>query len=347
MKAVRWHGPRDMRLVEIPRPSPGPGEVLLRIESVGVCGSDIHYYLEGRIGSQVLTEPIVLGHEFAGIVESLGDGANPALVGRRVAVEPGTPCQVCESCRRGRYNVCPAMRFPGGPGCEGALCEYIAVRADSCFPVPDSIDAPMAALIEPVSVALHTIELANLSPGDTVAVIGLGSIGLMAAQIAGHSGASTVYGADLLPYRVAAASRYGVAQAFQSAAGEGAGEVVDRIWAATGGRGVDVAIDCTNTSDGLGIACRVARPGGRCVLTGISGQDWDPLPVCVARRRELELRWCRRFCHNFPSAIAMVAAGTVDVRGLLTHSFPLEQTLAAFELVADSADNVLKASIDR
>jgi len=347
MKAIRWHGPRDLRLVEIPKPVPAPGEVLLRIESVGVCGSDIHYYVEGRIGSQVLTEPVILGHEFAGIVEALGRGANPALEGRRVAVEPGAPCGVCEWCRRGRYNVCRAMRFPGGPGCEGALCEYVAVRAESCFPVPDSIDAPMAALIEPVAVALHTIELAKLSPGDTVAVIGLGSIGLMAAQIAEHSGASVVYGADLLPYRVAAAGRYGVAQAFQSASGGGADGVVERIWDATRGRGVDVAVDCTSTSDGLGIACRVTRPGGRCVLTGISGQDWDPLPVCVARRRELNLQWCRRFCHNFPAALAMVAAGTVDVRGLLTHSFPLERTQDAFALVAASADNVLKASIDR
>ena len=347
MKAVRWHGPRDMRVVEIPKPVPAAGEVLLRVESVGVCGSDIHYYLEGRIGSQVLTEPIILGHEFAGIVESVGAGANPALLGRRVAVEPGTPCHECESCRRGHYNVCLAMRFPGGPGCEGALCEYMAVRADACFPVPDSLDAPMAALIEPVAVALHTVELARLSPGDTVAVIGLGSIGLMAAQIASHSGASIVYGADLLPYRVAAASRYGVAEAFASASGDATGEVVERIWTATGGRGVDVALDCTNTPSGVGIACRVARPGGRCVLTGISGQDWDPLPVSVVRRRELNLQWCRRFCHNFPAAIAMVAAGKVDIRGLLTHSFPLDQTRDAFELVAASADNVLKASIDQ
>lgn len=341
MRAIRWYAPRDMRLEEISKPVPQPHEALIRIESVGVCGSDVHYYLDGRIGSQALDRPTILGHEYAGIVEAVGAQADNALLGKRVAVEPGIPCMRCEWCRRGHYNVCTQMFFPGGPGCDGAFCEYMTVHAEFCFPVPETISPQVAALIEPVAVALHTVELARIAPGETVAIAGLGSIGLLAAQFAKRSGAHTVYGIDRLPYRAAAGARWGVDEAF-----DGGVASVESVWQATGGRGVDVALDCTNTPEGLAMACRMARPAGRCVLTGISGQDMDPLPVGIARRRELNLQWCRRFCHNFPAAIAMVASGAIDAEGLLTHSFPLERTQEAFELVAGSADNVLKVSID-
>ena len=135
MKAVKWFGPKDMRVVDIDTPKPKPHEALIRIESVGVCGSDMHYYLDGRIGQATLTEPTILGHEYAGIVESVGAEADASLIGKRVAVEPGIPCQRCEYCRTGNYNVCRNMFFPGGPGCDGSLSEYYTVHADFCFPV--------------------------------------------------------------------------------------------------------------------------------------------------------------------------------------------------------------------
>ena len=342
MKAVQWVAPRQMRLITMDKPSPRPQEALVRLESVGVCGSDIHYYTEGRIGNQVLTGPTILGHEYAGIVESVGTEADPALVGARVAVEPGIPCMQCEWCRTGHYNVCRKMYFPGGPGCDGAFRDYIAVDARFCFPVPGNVTAAAAAMLEPLSVAIHTVELAQLKPGETAAVIGLGSIGLLTAQVLKLSGAYPIYGADLLPYRAAAASRYGVDSPIDASRED----AVETILKATGGRGVDVAIDCSNRSETLAQVCRVARPAGRCVLTGISGADCDPLPVSDARRKELTLRWCRRFHHNYPTAIALLAAGRVDVLSLITHTFPLEKTAEAFELVAANADNVLKASID-
>lgn len=342
MKAIRWYGPRDMRLVEIAKPVPKPHEALVRVESVGVCGSDLHYYRDGRIGSQVITKPLILGHEYAGTVESVGNEADPRLIGKRVAVEPGIPCLQCEWCRTGHYNVCRDMYFPGGPGCDGALCEYMAVHAAFCFPIPDGLSMPQAALIEPAAVALHSVELANIVPGDTAAILGLGPIGLLTAQIAKLAGVHTLYGTDLLEYRVVAGRRYGVDVGFNAAEEE----TVQRIMAETGGRGVDVAIDCTNASEGLGLAVQVTRPAGRCVLTGISGKEYDPLPVSVARRRELTLRWCRRFRHNFPPTIALVEAGRIDLRSLLTHSFPLERAQEAFELVAGNKDAVLKVSID-
>lgn len=342
MNAVQWVAPRQMRLVKMDTPAPRPHEALVRLESVGVCGSDVHYYIEGRIGNQILTEPTILGHEYAGVVESVGEEADRSFVGKRVAVEPGIPCMNCEWCRTGHYNVCRSMYFPGGPGCDGALRDYIAVDARFCFLVPDSVTSAAAAMLEPLAVAIHTVELAEIKPGETAAIIGLGSIGLLTAQVLKMCGVRVLYGADLLDYRVQASACYGVDAAFDASHVDAVAAILDT----TGGRGVDVAFDCSNRSEPLAHVCRIARPAGRCVLTGISGKDSDPLPVSDVRRKELTLRWCRRFRHNYPTAIALLASGKIDTLSLITHSFPLERTGEAFELVAANADNVIKASID-
>ena len=342
MKAVKWFGPRDMRLVEVEKPAPKPHEALIRVESVGICGSDLHYYVEGRIGSTVITSPLILGHEFAGIVEDVGPAADRSLIGKRVAVEPGIPCLKCEWCRDGHYNVCKDLFFPGGPPYDGVLCEYVAMHAEFCFPTPDGMSAAAAAMIEPLGVAVHTVELAEVKPGETAAILGLGPIGLLTAQVAKLAGIRVVYGTDLLDYRVDAGRKYGVDVAFNAARQD----TVEMIMRETGGRGVDVAFDTARSSETPGLACEVVRPAGRCVLTGISGKDYDPFPVGVARRKELTLRWCRRFRHDYPRAIALAGSGKVDVASLITHSFPLERAGEAFELVAASEDHVLKAFVD-
>lgn len=343
MKAIRWYAPRDMRLVDVDKPVPKAHEALIRIESVGVCGSDMHYYIDGHIGGNHIKEPLILGHEYAGIVESVGADADPTLVGQRVAVEPGIPCMKCEWCRRGNYNVCCDMFFPGGPPHDGALSEYYTVHAGFCFPVPETMSAPVAAMIEPLAVALHTVELAHAAPGETAAIIGLGPIGLLVAQVARECGLGPIYGADLRDYRVEVSPKHGV----DAACNASDIDPIEFIMDATNGRGVDVAFDCTNASEGIAIAMDVARPAGRCVLTGISGKVDDTIPVGRARRKELTVTWCRRFKNNFPTAIAWALEGRIDVESLITHSFPLERTNDAFELVANYGDGVLKASIDR
>lgn len=342
MKAVQWLGPRKMALAEVPKPSPKPHEALIRIESVGVCGSDIHYYAEGRIGDQLVKPPLILGHEYAGIVEAVGDAADPSLVGKRVAVEPGIPCGECEWCEIGMYNVCEKMFFPGGPGSDGALSEYYTVNADYCHPVPPTMSAAHAAMVEPLAVAVHAVELAQLHGHETVAIIGLGPIGLLAAQVLKANDIEVIYGADLLQYRVECSPEHGVTHAINAQNNDS----IAAIREATNGRGVDVAFDCSNTAEGLNVTCRVTRPAGRCILTGISGNDMDPLPVSVCRRRELTLIWCRRFRDNFHEALSLMEYGKVDIEPLLTHTFSLEDSPAAYELVANYADNVLKASID-
>ena len=343
MKAIKWVAPRTFECVETERPVPEAHEALVRIESTGVCGSDLHYYEEGRIGGTVITEPLILGHEYAGLVEAVGQRADKRLVGRRVAVEPGIPCLQCEWCRKGHYNVCLDMRFPGGPPHDGAFCEYTAVHAGFCFPVPDCISPAEAAMMEPLAVAIHTVELANVRPGETAAILGLGPIGLLTAQVAKRSGISRLYGTDLHDYRVTAGMRYGVDAAYNAAAPGAVAAIMD----ATGGRGVDVVFDCARSTDTPGVALRIARPAGRCVFTGISGQSEGVFPVDVARRKELTVQWCRRFRFNFPAAIALVASGAIDVKSLITHSFPLERTGEAFELVSRFGDGVLKVSVDQ
>lgn len=350
IKAARWFGPRDVRLVEEPAPVPGPHDALIRVESVGVCGSDIHYYLEGRIGHAALKGPTILGHEYAGTVVAVGEKADPTLLGRRVAVEPGIPCLACPWCLSGHYNVCERMFFPGGPGCDGAMRQYMTVDARFCFPVSQNMSAAVAAMIEPAAVAVHTVELAALRPGDTVFIVGLGPIGMLTAQAARTCGAARVLGTDLLPERVQFALRKGWVDAAFTAkpggANGGAGETLEWLMAHTGGFGADVCVDAANRSEGIWIATRGCRPNGRCVLTGISGKDDDLVPVSFARRRELTLKWCRRFLHNYPGTIALIESGRIDVASLITHRFALEEAPKAFELVAAYADGVLKASVD-
>ncbi|GMW03258.1 MAG: sorbitol dehydrogenase [Candidatus Hydrogenedentota bacterium] len=343
MKAVQWVAPHTMRMVDIPKPLPLPHEALIRIESTGICGSDMHYFEEGRIGRTVLTEPLILGHEYAGIVEAVGSEADPSLVGKRVAVEPGIPCLRCEFCQKGHYNVCPTLTFPGMPPNNGAFAEYIAVHAAFCFPVPEEVSAAEAAMIEPLAVALHAVELARIIPGETVAILGLGPIGLLTAQCARLAGAGTIYGTDLLNYRVEASLKYGVDTGFNA----GLHDTVTTIKELTRGRGVDVAIDCARSTETPGIACHVMRPAGRGVMVGISGEQNGVIPVDIARRKELTLTWCRRFLFNFPTAITLVAQKRIDVSSVITHNLPLEKTCEGFEIVSKASENVLKVSIDQ
>lgn len=340
MRAVELTAPRVFQLAERAIPECPSGYALVRVEAVGVCGSDLHYYEEGRIGETRIVRPLVLGHEFAGRVERVGEEASEDLVGKRVAVEPGVSCGRCEWCLRGDYNLCPRIEFPGGPPHDGALREFIAVPAASCFPVPEGFGADEAAAMEPLSVATFTVDLAHIHAGDTVAIFGLGPIGILTGWCARIAGAERILGADLHSYRCEAAKGLGaVDEAFDGV------DPLRAIVDATKGRGVDAAIDAARSPDTAGHACLAARPGGQVVLTGISGNEHDPIPVSAARRKGLTMRWCRRFQHCYPRAIAMTDSGRINLRPMLTHHFTLDETARAFEMVSNAADGVLKATI--
>jgi L-iditol 2-dehydrogenase len=347
MLAARLHGPRDLRVERVPAPGPpAAGQVLLRVQTTGICGSDLHSYQDARIGDTVIEAPFVIGHEFSAVVEAAGpeafDGSHqPVTAGMRVAVDPAQPCGRCESCDQGHPNLCHRLHFCGNYPDGGSLCEWMHMPARSCFPVPDAIDDTQAALIEPLGVALHAVDLARIRVGDTVAVIGAGAIGLMILQLLRLSGASAVFVTDKFPWRLAQAERWG-ARAVPCDGPDPAG-LVSRE---TRGRGVDVAIEAAWADHSIGQAVDMTRLGGRVVLVGIPGDDRLAMRHSTARRKGLTIRLSRRMKHIHRRAIGLILEGRVDLSTLVSHRFPLADAAAAFRLNAAYGDGVLKVVID-
>jgi len=316
MKAARLWAARDVRIEDVPPPSPAAGEELVRVTAVGLCGSDLHWFEEGGIGGMVLDGPIVLGHEFAGVTAD----------GRRVAVEPAVACGACELCREGHPNLCPSVRF-AGHDVDGALREFVAWPRHCLFPLPDSLSDADGAMLEPLGVAIHACELAHIRPGASFGVFGCGPIGWLAIQAARLFGASPVFATELesRPHRARAASTAG-ATAVPADGNEAAA-----IWRATGGRGLDVAIEAAGNNEAVDAAVEAVRPGGRIVLAGIPPVERTSLVASSARRKGLTLAWARRMKHTYPRAIELVRGGLIDVRSGVTHTFPLERAADAFE----------------
>lgn len=343
MRAARLHGIRDLRLETLPRPTPGTGEVLLKVASVGVCGSDVHYYLEGRIGSQVVTAPIIMGHEFSARVAELGTGVERLDVGQLVAVEPAISCGGCESCQHGHPNLCPDVRFCGTPPINGVFAEYTVIPAENCFPLPQGLEPAEGAMLEPLGVAIHAVDLAHLRPGHTVAVLGAGPIGLLIAAVAEASGASAIYMTEPLAYRRQFALDY-VADAALDPYEKG-GDVVAEIMRLTGGRGVDVAFEAAGAPETPQQAAAVTRIGGKVIVAGIPADDTMTMNASTVRHKGLTIKLVRRMKHTYPRAIRLVQTGMVDVKSLITHTFPLERIAEAFETVAAYDKGVLRAVI--
>ena len=348
MKAARLYGPKDLRVDEIPHPGPpGPGAVLLRVTAVGICGSDLHTYQDARIGDTKLESPLTLGHEFAGIVEQVGPGDildgdfEPLHIGMRVAVDPANPCGRCEMCEFGHPNLCRRLHFCGLFPDPGSLSQWMHVPAHACFPVPDTIGNAEAALLEPLGVAIHATDLAKLRVADSVAILGAGSIGLCILQTVRASGASPIFVIDQFPWRLAVAEELGgIPVNFRNE------DPVDRVRTATGGRGVDVAIEAAWADHSIQQAGEMARLGGRLVLVGIPGDNRFEMNHATARRKGLTIRMSRRMKHVYPRAIRLVENGAVNLTSLISHRFPLDQAPQAFAMNDAYADDVVKVIID-
>jgi len=319
MRALRLHGAGDLRLADEAAPVPGPGEALVRVTAVGICGSDLHWYDESGIGDAVLTRPLVLGHEAAGVI------ADGPRTGQRVAIDPQVPCGACETCARGRGHLCPTVRFLGHSTTDGAMRDVIAWPLSNLVPLPDTIDDAAGAMLEPLGVAIHAMRLARVRPGDTVGVFGCGPIGLLLIQLARAAGATTVVATDRLPHRVAAAHNLGAIAALVDGGGER-----ETLLRATGGRGVDTAIEIAGDDDAIDAAIALARPAGIVVVAGIPAGDQSLITASVARRKGLDLRFSRRMVHTYPQAIALVEAGIVDVGAVVSHVFELADFDPAF-----------------
>jgi L-iditol 2-dehydrogenase len=346
MLAARLYGPRDLRVDRVPRPgSPGPGEVLLRVKCTGLCGSDLHVYHDARIGDTVVKSPMIIGHEFSGVVEAVGPGSadghfEPIKPGTRVAVDPAQPCERCEFCEKGHPNLCRRLHFCGNYPDGGSLCEWMHMPARSCFPIPRSMNFEEAALLEPLGVALHAVDLARIRVGSSMAILGAGPIGLLLLQVAKLGGADPIFITDDHPWRLKLAKSWGgIPIQFNRE------DAVARVAKETHGRGVDVAIEAAWCDDSVQSAIEMVRLGGRLVIVGISGSDRLELKVSSARRKGLTILMSRRMKHTYPRAVALVERGRVDLRGLISHRFPLLRAAKAFELNAAYRDEVVKVVV--
>jgi len=328
MKSIRLHGVGDLRLDKEPVPVPVQDQKLVRIKAVGVCGSDLHWFSEAGIGDAQLKRPLVLGHEFAGETED----------GQRVAVDPAIPCGHCEFCEHGHPNLCSALIFAGHGENDGALQEYLAWDEKSLFLIPDSLTYVDGAMLEPLGVAIHSVDLGKLKTGMTVAVLGCGPIGLLILQLVRLAGAANIIATDRLLHRVDAAKSLGAHHAFLAEDGREleapAPSVVEMIRAVTGGRGADVVFEAAGEQTAVDAAFTAVLPGGKVILVGIPDNDQTSFNASLARRKGLTIKMVRRMKHTYPRAIDLVSKGLVDVRSLVTHRFPLDKTLEAFQVAA-------------
>lgn len=342
MKIAYFTGLRQLELAETERPvRVQPDDVLVRVERVGVCGSDVHYYAHGRIGDQVVQYPATVGHECAGAVVEVGPAATGLRAGDRVAIEPAFSCGQCDQCRKGRENTCRTLKFMGCPNEEsGAVAEYRVLPARNCIPVPASLDLDLAALVEPLSIGLHAVRLAAPASGVKAAILGAGPIGLSVLLCLKAALPATAYMTDLLDARLAVARPCG-ADWTGNADREPAVEEIARREPL----GLDLVFECSGDPACVAQAMQLLGPGGALVLVGIPSQNRVEFDPHVMRRKELTFKNVRRQCGCVQPVIDLIASGRLDPRPLLTHRFPLDRIQEAFELVAAYGDGVIKAMI--
>jgi L-iditol 2-dehydrogenase len=336
MRVARLHAAGDVRLADEPVPRVPPGHSLVRITAVGLCGSDLHWYVEAGIGETRIDRPPVLGHEFAGVIEG------GLRHGEPVAVDPAIPCGVCALCREGHRNLCLRIRFAGDGTQDGALREFVAWPTELLHPLPDGFSPADGAMLEPLGVAIHAVDLGHLRVGASVGVFGCGPIGLLLIQVARAAGATSIVAVDPLRHRLDAARRFGADLALTpSEVGE-----PGTLAARAGGHahGMHAAFEVAGTDEALAMAVEAVRPGARLVLVGIPAEDRTSFPAGRARRKGLTLLLSRRMKDVYPRAMASVRSGRVDVRSVVSHTIPLEDVGKAFEVAV--ARNGLKVVVE-
>lgn len=343
MKAVQLTAIRRLEIAELPKPQiENDDEVLVRVKAVGVCGSDVHYYAQGRIGSNKVQFPYRIGHECSGIVEQIGSKVTRVKVGDEVTVNPAQNCGRCEQCKMGRENTCRNLKFLGTPG-EGAgcLCEYIVMNERSLFNVSGKMPLEIAALCEPFTIGVYTVQQAGIKNGDTVAIFGAGPLGLSCMVAAKAAGAQRIYITEKIPARIKAAKENGAVWA----GNPDEQDVVKDILSQESG-GVDAAIECAGQQSTIDQAIRVLRPGGILAIVGIPEFDKFSFTAEAVRRKEITLLNIRRQNRCDEKAIGLITSAQAKIDFMLTHRFELAEICKAFEIVEGYRDGVIKAVIE-
>jgi len=334
-RALYLHAAYDARVAPFNLREGQPGETLIEVAAVGLCGSDLHYYKDGGIGSAAIKEPFVPGHEFGGwLTEDLPERGLAS--GDLVAVDPNIACGECAHCRAGHPNLCPNVKFIGAPPHDGAMTGRLWVPVDQIVALPKSFTPLEAVMLEPLGVAIHAVDLAKPQLLERVAVIGCGPIGLLILQVLRLAGAGEILAVDPQPHRREMAVELGAARA-------GASVAELRDW--TDGEGAPLVLEATNAPEGLRDAVLAARIGGRLVIVGIPDGDSYTLPAAEARRRALKIKFSRRMGEVYPRAIRLVAEGRVDVASMVSRSFTLEEAPDAFRAHAQNAPGLVKSLI--
>jgi L-iditol 2-dehydrogenase len=319
MRAIRLHGARDLRLTDEPEPVAAPGETLLQVNAVGICGSDLHWFVDGGIGDTRISQPVVPGHEFGGMI------AAGARRGERVAVDPHIPCDRCRYCLAGWPNLCPTGRFSGQGTLDGPLRELMTWPSHLLYPVPDEIPDDQVPLLEPLLIAMHADYLHPVRRGDAVAVVGCGPLGLLQAQVACLSEPGRLVVTDPVEHRRKAALGMGASEALDLPAPAGPAESREAPF-----ESMDVVFEASGQPDAVDVAVALARPGGTVVLLGIPDEDKTQFMASVARRKGLTLKLVRRSVPRYEQALRLIASGRIRLDGLVSHRFGLEETETAF-----------------
>ncbi|MEE4215659.1 MAG: alcohol dehydrogenase catalytic domain-containing protein [Bacteroidales bacterium] len=343
MKSWKLSGIKQMEMLEIPDPGPpGRGQLLLRIEAVGVCGSDIHYYKTGRIGEQVVAYPFTVGHECAATVLEAGEGSGGFKPGDRVAVDPAMPCYECDQCLAGREHTCRNLKFLGCPGqAEGCLSEMIIMTARSCFKIPETMSFAEAAFAEPLSIGYYAVQLSGIRTADRVAILGAGPIGDSVLVSSKEAGAGPIYVTDRIDRRLDIASHLGAEAAYNVDKSDAVKGIITKEPAL-----LDIVYECCGQQEAFDQAVELLKPGGKLMIVGIPEFDRWSFRADTARRKEISIIHVRRQNGCMQPALDLVSRGRVDTQLLITHTFPFSQAKEAFDLVAGYKHGVLKAIVD-
>jgi L-iditol 2-dehydrogenase len=342
MKAILLTSLRQMELADVPEPGiKKETDVLLKIERVGICGSDVHYYETGRIGEQIVEYPFIIGHECSATVEAVGSSVTRVKAGDEVVVDPAAPCHQCDQCIRGRENTCHNVHFLGAPGQGGGcLCEYLVMPQECCFPTNGSITLEQAALCEPLSIGAYAVKEARLATETDVAILGAGPIGLSCLLNVNTKNVRTCYMTEKVDARIEAARKGGATWAGNPNKQDIVKEIIRQQ-----PEGMDVVFECCGQQEALDQAFETLKPGGHLVIIGTPRRERISFDVDKFKRKELTVRYIRRQNHCVQLSMDLIESGQVNVDFMITHRFSLEDTKKAFDLVAGYHDGVIKAMI--